>query len=171
AILSFSVVAVVITNVYSLGLNVQMISDHLLKVPRLIWSLLGGGGAIIAAVAGRDHLQQVMADFLNVIAYWLTPFLAIMFLEHMCFRRGYAYDIGVWNDPKKLPYGFAAFAVFCIGTVLAVLCMSQVWWVGPIALAVGNPPYGTDISWELALGATVLLFVPLRWVERRVTGF
>ncbi|KAK4924567.1 hypothetical protein LTR66_014205 [Elasticomyces elasticus] len=172
-----------------------MISDHLLKVPRLIWSLLGGGGAIIAAVAGRDHLQQVMADFLNVIAYWLSklpatapliicpatsipltprdkaPFLAIMFLEHMCFRRGYAYDIGAWNDPKKLPYGFAAFAVFCIGTVLAVLCMSQAWWVGPIALAVGNPPYGTDISWELALGATVLLFVPLRWVERWVTGF
>ena len=51
AILSFSVVAVVITNIYSLGLNVQMISDRLMKVPRLIWSLLGGGGAIV-----RNHL-------------------------------------------------------------------------------------------------------------------
>ena len=49
AILSFSVVAVVITNIYSLGLNVQMISDHLIKVPRLIWSLIGGGGAIVWA--------------------------------------------------------------------------------------------------------------------------
>jgi purine-cytosine permease-like protein len=171
AILSFSVVAVVITNVYSLGLNVQMISSHLIKVPRLIWSLIGGAAFLIAAIAGRNHLQEVMEDFLNVIAYWLTPFLAIMLLEHLCFRRGYAYDITAWEDPKKLPYGFAAFTVFCIGTVLAILCMSQVWWVGPIALAVGNAPYGTDISWELALGATIVLYVPLRWLERRMTGF
>ena len=112
-----------------------------------------------------------MEDFLNVIAYWLTPFLAIVFLEHICFRRGYAYDISAWDDPKKLPYGFAALSVFIIGTVLAILCMSQTWWVGPIALAVGNPPYGTDISWELALGVTTVLYVPLRWLERKYTGF
>jgi purine-cytosine permease-like protein len=125
----------------------------------------------IAAIAGRNHLQQVMEDFLNVIAYWLTPFLAIMLLEHLCFRRGYAYDVSAWENPKKLPYGFAAFTVFWIGTVLAILCMSQTWYVGPIALAVGNPPYGTDISWELALGVTTLLYPPLRWLERRMTGF
>jgi len=170
-ILSFSVVAVVITNVYSLGLNVQIISDYLMKVPRLIWSLIGGAGFLIAAIAGRNHLQEVMEDFLNVIAYWLTPFLAIMLLEHLCFRRGYQYDITAWDDPKKLPYGFAAFTVFCIGTTLAILCMSQTWWVGPIALKVGNAPYGTDISWELALGVTTILYVPLRWLERRYTGF
>jgi hypothetical protein len=50
------------------------------------------------------------------------------------------------------------------------LCMSQKWWVGPIALKVGNPPFGTDISWELALGATVVLYVPLRWLERKHFG-
>lgn len=171
AVLSFSVVATVITNIYSLGLNVQVISEWLMKVPRLIWSLLGGAGAIIAAIAGRNHLQEVMEDFLNVIAYWLTPFLAIIFLEHIFFRRGFAYDISAWDDPKKLPYGVAAMTVFVVGTVLAIICMSQTWWVGPIALAVGNPPYGTDISWELALGATCVLYVPLRWVERRWTGF
>ena len=112
-----------------------------------------------------------MEDFLNVIAYWLTPFLAIMFLEHMCFRRGYAYDVTAWDNPKKLPYGLAALPIFCIGTTIAILCMSQVWWVGPIALAVGNAPYGTDISWELALGVTIVLYVPARWLERRLTGF
>jgi purine-cytosine permease-like protein len=43
AILSFSVVAVVITNIYSLGLNVQIVSNYLIKVPRLIWTTIGGG--------------------------------------------------------------------------------------------------------------------------------
>ncbi|KAK5721202.1 hypothetical protein LTR17_014762 [Elasticomyces elasticus] len=170
AILSFSTIAAVITNIYSLGLNAQMVSDRLIKVPRLLWSFVGGGGAIVAAVAGRDHLQEVMEDFLNVVAYWLTPFLTIMFLEHILFRRGYAYDVSAWEDPKRLPYGIAAFTCWSIGTVLAILCMSQTWWVGPIALKVGNPPFGTDISWELALGATMIMYPPARWLERRLTG-
>ena len=169
-ILSFSVVGVVIANIYSLGLNVQCVSESLLRIPRLIWSLIGGVIFLVAAVAGRDHLEEVMEDFLNVIAYWLTPFLTIMFLEHMIFRRGYDYDITAWNDPKKLPPGIAAITVFLIGTVLAILCMSQTWWVGPIALRVGNPPYGTDISWELALGVTIILYIPLRWLERKKFG-
>ena len=68
-------------------------------------------------------------------------------------------------------HGIAALTVFLIGTTIAILCMSQVWWVGPIALAVGNAPFGTDISWELALGVTIVLYVPARWLERRMTGF
>jgi purine-cytosine permease-like protein len=158
-------------NIYSLGLNVQAIGLGLLTVPRLVWSLVGGAIFLAAAVAGRDHLATVMENFLNCIAYWLTPFLAIMFLEHIIWRRGYAYDVSAWDNPSKLPYGFAALFVFVVGTVLAILCMSQTWWVGPIALKVGNPPYGTDISWELALGATALLYIPLRWLERKKTGF
>jgi purine-cytosine permease-like protein len=41
-ILSFSVVAVVITNIYSLGLNIQIVSNYLLVVPRLIWTTIAG---------------------------------------------------------------------------------------------------------------------------------
>ena len=158
-------------NIYSLGLNVQAIGLGLLKVPRLMWSLTGGVIFLAAAVAGRNHLASVMENFLNVIAYWLTPFLAIIFLEHIIWRRGFAYDISAWQNPQKLPYGLAASFTFIAGTVLAILCMSQTWWVGPIALKVGNPPYGTDISWELALGATILMYVPLRWFERKQWGF
>ncbi|KKY15545.1 putative purine-cytosine permease [Phaeomoniella chlamydospora] len=166
-ILAFSVVSVVIANIYSLGLNIQIISSKLLKVPRFLWSVLGGAAFLAAAIAGRDHLEEAMEDFLNVIAYWLTPFLAILCMEHLVWRRGYQYDLTAWDDPSKLPYGIAALVTFAIGTTLAILCMSQTWWVGPIALAVGNPPYGTDISWELALGATIILYIPLRWAERK----
>jgi len=65
-ILSLSVVAVVIVNIYSLGLNVQVISQTLLRIPRLIWSLLGGAVFLIAAVAGRSHLQTVMENFVGL---------------------------------------------------------------------------------------------------------
>jgi purine-cytosine permease-like protein len=158
-------------SLYSTGLNVQAIGLGLEKVPRLVCSLTGGVIFLAAAVAGRDHLALVLANFLNVIAYWVTPFLAIVFLEHIIWRRGYAYDITAWQNRHKLPYGYAASFTFVAGTVLAILCMSQTWWVGPIALKVGNPPFGTDISWELALGATILMYVPLRWLEKKKWGY
>ena len=59
-ILSFSVVAVVLTNVYSIGLNVQMISNHLVKVPRLIWSLIGGAAFLVSMlpISPLGHILQ-----------------------------------------------------------------------------------------------------------------
>ncbi|KAJ6084181.1 hypothetical protein N7486_010981 [Penicillium sp. IBT 16267x] len=171
-ILSFSTVAVIITNVYSLGLSIQMISKKLLVIPRVVWSLIGAVIFLVAAVGGRNDLEAVMSDFLNICAYWLTPFCTILMVEHFVFRRGYTtYDVSAAFDRKRLPPGIAAFSVFVIGTVLALICMSQTWWVGPIALKVGNAPYGTDISWELSLGAVTLLYIPLRYLERKYTGF
>jgi purine-cytosine permease-like protein len=126
-ILSTSVIAVVVTNIYVLGLNVQMMSDSLIKVPRFIWSLIGGVIFLVAAIAGRNNLQAAMENFLNVIAYWLTPWLLIFFLEHIIWRRGYAYDVDAYTDPSRLPKGIAALVVFVIGTVIGILCMSQTW--------------------------------------------
>jgi purine-cytosine permease-like protein len=126
-ILSTSVIAVVVTNLYALGLNVQMMSDSLIKVPRFIWSLIGGVIFLVAAIAGRNNLQAAMENFLNVIAYWLTPWLMIFFLEHIIWRRGYAYDVDAYTDPSRLPKGLAALVVFVIGTVIGILCMSQTW--------------------------------------------
>jgi purine-cytosine permease-like protein len=64
AILSFSVVAVVITNVYSLGLNVQIISDHLMKVPHLIWSLLGGAAFLVSILLFLTHSRHIRRGLL-----------------------------------------------------------------------------------------------------------
>ena len=50
AILSFSVVAVVITNLYSLGLNVQIVSNYLILVPRFIWSAIAGAAFLVRKV-------------------------------------------------------------------------------------------------------------------------
>ena len=120
--------------------------------------------------AVSDHVTLEVDDILTSTWQWLTPFITIILIEHFWFRRGYNYDFTAWDDFKKLPAGIPALTVFLIGTVLALLCMSQTWWVGPIALAVGEPPLGTDISWELAVGACFLLYPPLRYLERKRFG-
>ena len=53
----------------------------------------------------------------------------------------------LWWSQKGLPYGFAGFGSFACAEVLAVLSMSQVWYVGPIAIAAGGSPYGMDLGW------------------------
>lgn len=82
AILSFSVVAVVITNVYSLGLNIQVISDYLMKVPRLLWSLLGG---VVFIVSLNIHLHHMHP----------SPYLysTLLFTLYTCVSTTYLYRI------------------------------------------------------------------------------
>jgi purine-cytosine permease-like protein len=171
ALLGFSTVGVIITNIYSLGLSVQMVSNKLLIIPRLIWSLIGGVIFLVCSMAGREHLETVMENFLLICAYWIVPFGTILLLEHYVWRRDFSYDLTAYESSAKLPYGIAASVAFVIGTVLALLCMSQTWWVGPIAHAIGGSPFGTDVSWLLAFPVTLLIYLPLRQWERKKWGY
>jgi NCS1 nucleoside transporter family len=166
-LVSFSLAAVMTTNIYSLGLSVQVISIKLLAVPRFIWSLIGSGVLIACAIAGRDSLGDVMTNFLSMCAYWLVPFSTIVLLEHFIWRRDFTYCISAWDNPSRLPHGFAATTSFIIGTVLSILCMDQEWWIGPIAASIGPAPYGTDISWILGVVGCTVVYIPLRIWERK----
>ncbi|KAH8682585.1 purine-cytosine permease [Xylariales sp. PMI_506] len=169
-LIGFSTAAVITTNIYSLGLSVQMISTKLLIIPRFVWSLLGSIVFLACAIAGREYLEEVMEDFLLICAYWIVPFCTVIILEHFIWRRDFNYDTTAYNDPTKLPYGFAAFTTFIISTMLSIICMSQTWWIGPIAAAIGGSEYGTDISWILSICADIIIYIPLRVLERRKWG-
>lgn len=171
-LLGLSCVAVITTNIYSLGLSVQMVTQKLIVVPRFVWSCIGSVIFLAAAMAGREHLEEVMENFLLICAYWIVPFSTIFLCEHFIWRRGYKYDLTAWNDRTKLPHGIAASIAWIIGTVLGLLNMSQHWWVGPIAAGIGDSPYGTDISWILAFIATAVIYIPLRmWEQKRFQNF
>ncbi|KAJ5307014.1 hypothetical protein N7508_006029 [Penicillium antarcticum] len=170
-LLGLSAAAVTTANVYSLGLAGQMVSKRLLVVPRLVWSLIGSISYLAIAIAARNYLEDVLKNFLLICAYWTVPFCAILLAEHYVWRSGYQYDLAVWNDKKMLPYGIAASVTWVASTVLAVVSMSQQWWVGPIAAAIGGSANGTDISWILAAVMSVVLYIPLRAWERKVWHF
>jgi purine-cytosine permease-like protein len=60
-----------------------------------------------------------------------------------------AYDLTNYDQPYKLPPGIAAIFAFCCGIAGMVIGMSQVWFVGPIALKAGKAPFGGDVGFEL----------------------
>lgn len=170
AVLSFSTSATICLGMYSTGLSAQLVSRKALKIPRLVFTLLAGAIFLVCAIAGRDHFEAVMTNFLNMIAYYITPVTTIILLEHYIWRRGYSYNLVSWNDKTNLPKGIAALVAFLVGTVVALLCMVQEWWTGPIAEAVGSGNGGIDISWMLAAVASAVIYVPLRYLERKRWG-
>ncbi|QGA20490.1 hypothetical protein EYB26_008194 [Talaromyces marneffei] len=167
-LIGLSTAAVITTNIYSLGLSVQMITKKLVIVPRPVWSFVGSIAFLAIALALRDHFEDVLENFLLVCAYWLVPFCMVLILEHFIWRRHYEYDLNAWNDHTRLPYGIAAGVAWVCGTAIAVVSMSQSWWIGPIAAAIPGSSYGTDISWILGAVVSSVLYIPIRiWEKKR----
>lgn len=88
---------------------------------------------------------------MNVLGAWLSIYIAVYMTEHLLFRRGSfaAYDLTAYDDPARLPPGFAAFGAGCVGAVGAIVGLAQVWWTGPVARHIGE--FGGDVSWVLCL--------------------
>jgi NCS1 nucleoside transporter family len=168
-ILAFSIVANNIPNSYSLGLCAQVLGNWAMKIPRFLWTFAGVLVYVVAAIAGRQHFATVLDSFLLCMGYWITPYAVIIFQEHIIFRRG-VYNLESWNDKHGLPVGIAASVAWALAVVMAVMGMSQEWYVGPISLLAGGAPYGADIGFELSLATCLLVYPPLRYLEKRKFG-
>ncbi|CAN3353205.1 vitamin B6 transporter Tpn1p [Diutina catenulata] len=79
------------------------------------------------------------------------------------------YNWSIWNDPSRLTHGIAATAGFLAGVAAAALAMSQTYWVGPVAKAVGGE-YGGDIATWLCMGFSGVIYPPLRYWELKKFG-
>ncbi|KAI4177264.1 MAG: hypothetical protein LQ346_007721 [Caloplaca aetnensis] len=153
---------------YSSGIDFQVLGKNFQKIPRVVWNSVGVIIYTACALAGRDHLAEIFTNFLALMGYWVIIWLAITVEEQFFFRSrfgfrlgigdkdsrrgwGQTYDWTVWNTPEQLPHGIAAFVAFLVGWAGAILCMAQVWYVGPIAKLVGE--YGADVSLPLLMNS------------------
>ena len=151
---------------YAITLNFQTLLPWLIKVPRYVFSIVITAIVIPVAICAVNDFFVDLENFVALIGYWSAAFVGIVGTEHLVFRRGCydAYDHAIWNSGRKLPLGVAAVTagIVCFG--LVVPCMDQVWYTGPIAETTG------DIGFEAAFVLASLAYVPLRYVERRLTG-
>lgn len=139
-------------------------------MPRVVWSILVFGGILALGIAGRDHLLDVLENFLSLLGYWNTSFFAILFIEHYCFRSGNLanYDLDAWNTPSKMPIGYAGLTAFLCGAAGWILGMVETYYVGVLAEKIGAD--GGDIANELALVFTSVSYWPLRKLELKYVG-
>src|SRR5947209_445107 len=168
ALLALSVIANNVPNDYSLGLSVQVFGRPFQRVKRYVWTLAGAVIYVLIALPASANFAHTLTDYLLIIAYWLGPWSIILVIEHFVFRHG-RYNVDDWNNPSRLPIGWAAIASMLVGLVGVLLGAAQVYYVGPIARLV-NPPYGMDVGFELGLVLAGIAYFFLRRVELSRSG-
>lgn len=164
-ILGFSMLGNLSATMYSITLNLQMLVHWLFRIPRFIFSIVIAAIVIGVAIEAAKSFFINLENFLGIIGYWSAAFIAIVLVEHFLFRHGnfaaYTDVEYAWDNIKLLPPGLAAIGscVLCLG--LLVPSMAQIWYTGPIGKVTG------DIGFEVAFTLSALLYVPLRFLERR----
>lgn len=143
-VVALGLIANLIPPTYSSGIDFQILGRYAARVPRFVWNTIGVVIYTVCALAGRNSLSVIFQNFLALMGYWVAIWIAITLEEQLIFRKRRDYDWAVWDDQSKLPIGIAAFIAFLVGWVGAILCMAQVWYIGPIAKEVGE--YGADVS-------------------------
>ncbi|KAK4693019.1 hypothetical protein P7C71_g4295, partial [Lecanoromycetidae sp. Uapishka_2] len=167
-VIALGLIANLIAPTYSSGIDFQILGRAAQKVPRFIWNTFGVIIYTVCALAGRNSLSEIFTNFLALMGYWVAIWIAITIEEQLIFRRSKGYDWTVWNQQDKLPVGAAALVAFLVGWAGAILCMAQVWYIGPIAKEVGE--YGADMGNYVGFSWAALVYPPLRWFELRKFG-
>ena len=162
-LIALGLIANNIPGTYSASLGFQIMGRHLARLPRWFYSCVGVVIYTACALGGRNSLYEIFENFLALMGYWVTIYLMIAFEEHVIFRRTRGFDWDAWADPSKLPIGIAALIAFLVGWAGAIVCMDQVWYVGPIAKMVGED--GSDLGIWVGVSWAMLVFPPLRWWE------
>jgi purine-cytosine permease-like protein len=165
-ILAVCIAANNIPGTYAAALNWQQLGAPWAKVPRPIWSTFSCIVFTIIAIAGRDNLFSIFINWLSLIGYWTIIWITMTIQDEYIFRKG-NYDWEIWNRKDLLPHGFAALFAFIVGWVGAILSMYQTYFTGPIAALVGS---GADLGIPVAMGLTMILYPPARWLELKYVG-
>lgn len=167
-ILGFSMLGNLAATMYSITLNLQMLVPWTFRIPRVVFSIIITGIVIGVAVEAAKSFFINLENFLGVIGYWSAAFIGIVLAEHLLFRRrsftAYTKDENAWDDMKELPWGLAAVTacILCIG--ILVPSMAQIWFTGPIGEITG------DIGFEVAFTVASIAYIPLRYLERKLTS-
>ncbi|EIW55543.1 uncharacterized protein TRAVEDRAFT_50029 [Trametes versicolor FP-101664 SS1] len=150
-LLALSVPSTCAPTLYTFASSFMAIHASFARVPRYVYIFISEAILIPVAIIGARHFYATFVDVMNVIGYWSIVFAAIVIAEHVVFRRNdwERYDLSQYCQPNGLPLGLAAILAFSCACEIIVPCMSQAWYVGPIANA-GTGDIGIIVGFALA---------------------
>lgn len=168
----------------------QLLGKQFVAVPRFVWCTLLCLVTFALAFGGRNVLEEIINNLLSMLGYWTLAFAVILFVEHFYFRPKIGgYDLGAWQDAKRLPLGLAGTGSLLIGIGFSFLSMCQTWvrivqslgmkpdsatktdlpqYIAPIAKKIGKS--GGDLGDELTLVSVLISYPILRTLELRWVG-
>jgi purine-cytosine permease-like protein len=169
-LVALGMISNMVPQVYSAGIDMQILGRYPALVPRFIWNTFGVVVFTVCGLAGRSNLSQIFTNFLALMGYWISIWISITLEETYIFRRrrNPRFEWKEWDKKEKLPIGLAALMAFVVGWAGAVVSMAQYFYVGPVARLVGVD--GADLGNYVGVAAAALVFPPLRYWELKRFG-
>jgi NCS1 family nucleobase:cation symporter-1 len=127
---------------------------------RAVVALSTGILGFIVALIGHTSPGGNYENFLLLIAYWITPFLAVVLVDYWL-RRG-RYDEAIFFDSRHRPWQGAASML--VGIAASVPFWNQALFIGPVPRAI--PELG-DLSFFVGFVVTAVVYYALTAATRR----
>jgi NCS1 family nucleobase:cation symporter-1 len=154
---------VCVINAYSAALSSITWDFPLKRVPTVV--LVGAIGTILSISFGGPKFEPSVEKFLYLVAYFITPWLAIVIIDFWVLNRGgkdyppvgefYKRD-GVFGGIR-----WPGLLAFLIGVGVSVPFMATVLYTGPIGKAWGD----ADVSYGISAVVASIVFYTLRKLE------
>lgn len=139
---------VCVINAYSGALSGITWDIPLKRVPAVV--LIGAVGVLLSVAFGGPKFQGSLEDFLYLVAYFVTPWLAVVIIDFWVLNKGGRNYPDIVEFYKRTgAFGairWTGFLSFLIGVAVSVPFMATVLYTGPIGKALG----GADISYGVS---------------------
>jgi nucleobase:cation symporter-1, NCS1 family len=155
-------------NVYSGAMSFLALGFDLpLRQRRAISALGFGLAGFILALFGLHDAGTKYENFLLIIAYWIAPWLAVVFIDQVLRHWGHSqHTTHLLFDRRHNP--FAGVIAMVVGMAVSIpLFSNQTEFVG--VLAKHHPGLG-DLTFEVGFAVTAIVYLLLRPLERGKTG-
>ncbi|HET9690288.1 MAG TPA: cytosine permease [Acidimicrobiales bacterium] len=148
-------------NLYSNSLSAAAIWS---APPRWVLAAVASAGGLIAAIASSGHFESRYEEFLLLIGYWFTPWLAVEVARFSGRRHGRHGPLvgarstpatGMASDTRVPLVDTTAIAAFVVGVAAEVPFMSSALFTGPLARDLG----GADLSFYVGFAAALAVAV------------
>lgn len=119
-----------------------------IRLPQWVTVAVAGVfGLVLALVFGGDEFQAKFLLFLNVISYYITPWVAILLIDYYFLHRGGRTFPSIENfyEPRGVfgRVNIAGLASLIIGVLVSIPFIANDFYTGPIAERLG----GADLSY------------------------
>jgi NCS1 family nucleobase:cation symporter-1 len=154
-----------VLNIYSGAMAFLTLGIKLpMALRRAIVALAFGCVGFVVALIGTNGYSTKYENFLLVIAYWIAPWLAVVFTDYLI-RRGDIQDRDLYDRRRQ---NWAGPIAMLVGMVVSIYLFSnQTQYVGPVA---NNAPQLGDLTFVVGFVISAVVYFALYKVLRPRTA-
>ncbi|MGI0080715.1 MAG: purine-cytosine permease family protein, partial [Nitrososphaerales archaeon] len=120
--------------------------------------LVGGVVGLALAIVGGANFAQNFQDFLLILDYWITPWLAIILVDFFILKRA-----TVESLKQVKGWDFGTLGIYGLAVLISVPFMSPALPLGPIVGAIANTYLGgADFSYYISFVIAGVLYYAYR---------